>query len=117
MHKAGFTIIAEKLNYARYISHFRSVHRGAYFAEMKISSVRKLLPDSWGFLCPVNTPDGALCGLLNHLTSSCQPIPSNCEFSKMDFIKTCVELGMKALGLSDLDYIPGDKDFTVVLDG
>ena len=29
--------------------------------------VRKLQPESWGFICPVHTPDGAPCGLLNHL--------------------------------------------------
>ena len=33
--------------------------------------MRKLLPDSWGFLCPVHTPDGAPCGLLNHLAAAC----------------------------------------------
>lgn len=26
---------------------------------------------SWGFLCPVHTPDGEPCGLLNHMTSTC----------------------------------------------
>lgn len=25
-----------------------------------------------GFLCPVHTPDGAPCGLLNHLAAACQ---------------------------------------------
>lgn len=25
-----------------------------------------------GFICPVHTPDGAPCGLLNHLTKDCQ---------------------------------------------
>ena len=25
-----------------------------------------------GFLCPVHTPDGAPCGLLNHMAASCQ---------------------------------------------
>ena len=44
----GFTIVAEKLNWYRYISHFRSVHRGAFFAELKTTTVRKLLPESWG---------------------------------------------------------------------
>jgi DNA-directed RNA polymerase I subunit RPA2 len=34
---------------------------------MKTTTVRKLLPESWGFVCPVHTPDGAPCGLLNHL--------------------------------------------------
>ena len=33
---AGFTIVAEKLNFYRYISHFRCVHRGAFFAELKV---------------------------------------------------------------------------------
>jgi DNA-directed RNA polymerase I subunit RPA2 len=45
---SGFTIVAEKLNWYRYISHFRSVHRGAFFAELKTTTVRKLLPESWG---------------------------------------------------------------------
>jgi DNA-directed RNA polymerase I subunit RPA2 len=45
---AGFTILAEKLNWLRYISHFRCVHRGAFFAELKTTTVRKLLPEAWG---------------------------------------------------------------------
>ena len=68
---SGFTIVAERLNYWRYLSHFRSIHRGAFFAQLRTTTVRKLLPDSWGFLCPVHTPDGSPCGLLNHLTRSC----------------------------------------------
>ena len=68
----GFTIVAEKLNFYRYISHFRSVHRGAFFAELKTTTVRKLLPEAWGFLCPVHTPDGSPCGLLNHFSHTCQ---------------------------------------------
>ena len=27
-----------------------------------------------GFLCPVHTPDGSPCGLLNHMAASCQVI-------------------------------------------
>ena len=68
----GFTIVAEKLNFYRYLSHFRCVHRGAFFAELKTTSVRKLLPEAWGFLCPVHTPDGSPCGLLNHFSHTCQ---------------------------------------------
>ena len=36
--------------------------------------MRKLLPDSWGFMCPVHTPDGSPCGLLNHLAVECELI-------------------------------------------
>ncbi|KAF0465383.1 beta and beta-prime subunits of DNA dependent RNA-polymerase [Gigaspora margarita] len=74
MQASGYTIVAEKLNFYRYISHFRCVHRGSFFTQMKTTTVRKLLPESWGFLCPVHTPDGTPCGLLNHLSHTCRII-------------------------------------------
>jgi hypothetical protein len=37
---SGFTIVAEKLNFLRYLSHFRSVHRGAYFQELRTTTAR-----------------------------------------------------------------------------
>lgn len=70
----GLSIIAERINYMRYLAHFRSVHRGAFFANMKTTAVRKLLPESWGFMCPVHTPDGGLCGLLTHLARNCHVV-------------------------------------------
>lgn len=76
---AGYTIVAEKLNFTRYISHFRSVHRGAFFAELKTTTVRKLLPEAWGFLCPVHTPDGSPCGLLNHFAHKCRLVHSHLQ--------------------------------------
>lgn len=45
---SGYTIVAEKLNFYRYLSHFRCIHRGAFFAELKTTTVRKLMPESWG---------------------------------------------------------------------
>ncbi|XP_057976334.1 DNA-directed RNA polymerase I subunit 2 isoform X2 [Malania oleifera] len=70
--RAGMTVQAERLNFLRFLSHFRAVHRGASFAGLRTTSVRKLLPEAFGFLCPVHTPDGEPCGLLNHLTSTCR---------------------------------------------
>lgn len=32
MQDKGFCVIADKLNNMRFLSHFRSIHRGAYFA-------------------------------------------------------------------------------------
>ncbi|CAI5487910.1 unnamed protein product [Closterium sp. Naga37s-1] len=69
--RSGFTVVADKLNWHRYLSHFRSVHRGAFFSTLRTTTVRKLLPESWGFVCPVHTPDGAPCGLLTHLSAPC----------------------------------------------
>ncbi len=74
MQVSGFTIVAERLNFLRYCAHFRSVHRGQFFMEMKTTAVRKLLPDQWGFLCPVHTPDGGPCGLLSHLALKSVPM-------------------------------------------
>lgn len=76
MQVSGYTIVAERLNFLRYCSHFRSVHRGQFFMEMKTTAVRKLLPDQWGFLCPVHTPDGGPCGLLSHLSLKCSAMTS-----------------------------------------
>lgn len=72
MQDKGLTIVAENINRMRYMSHFRAVHRGSFFQEMRTTEARQLLPDAWGFICPVHTPDGAPCGLLNHLTKCCQ---------------------------------------------
>jgi hypothetical protein len=44
----GLTILAENINRMRYMSHFRSVHRGAFFQEMRNSEPRQLLPEAWG---------------------------------------------------------------------
>lgn len=64
---AGLVVTAEKINFARFYSHFRCIHRGAFFLEMRSTGPRKLATASWGFICPVHTPDGPPCGLLNHL--------------------------------------------------
>lgn len=63
----GWAITADRLNMNRFISHFRAVHRGAFFAKMRTTEVRKLVGETWGFICPVHTPDGPCCGLLLHL--------------------------------------------------
>lgn len=43
--RAGFTVVAERLNFLRFISHFHAVHRGTAFAGLRTTSVRKLLPE------------------------------------------------------------------------
>ena len=81
MQVSGYTIVAERLNFLRYCAHFRSVHRGQFFLEMKTTAVRKLLPDQWGFLCPVHTPDGGPCGLLSHLALKSIPMTAPAPLS------------------------------------
>jgi DNA-directed RNA polymerase I subunit RPA2 len=98
---SGFTIVAEKLNYLRYIAHFRSVHRGQFFTTMKTTAVRKLLPDSWGFMCPVHTPDGSPCGLLNHLAAACVPMCYPIDASRVESAMASVGMAVGAQGYYD----------------
>ncbi|KAF8484803.1 DNA-directed RNA polymerase I polypeptide 2, partial [Russula ochroleuca] len=109
---AGFTIVAEKLNWHRYISHFRCIHRGAFFAELKTTTVRKLLPEAWGFLCPVHTPDGSPCGLLNHLSRTCRIVTSPLAVSHIPTL-------LVAQGMTDhfAPSVRGNQNICVQLDG
>ncbi|EJW02400.1 hypothetical protein EDEG_03169 [Edhazardia aedis USNM 41457] len=72
--KAGNTTLAERINFFRYLSHFRSVNRGNFFAQLKTTTIRKLRPESWGFYCPVHTPDGSPCGIITHLAHTTKVI-------------------------------------------
>lgn len=108
---SGYTVIAEKLNYHRFISHFRMVHRGSFFAQLKTTTVRKLLPESWGFLCPVHTPDGSPCGLLNHLAHKCKIITEQVDSSSIPQVLT--DLGV----LPPTALVSGPKACVVQLDG
>lgn len=107
---SGFTVIAEKLNFLRFISHFRMVHRGAFFAQLKTTAVRKLLPESWGFMCPVHTPDGAPCGLLNHLAHRCVILTSGIDVSHIATLAA-------ELGVVDVSSASTDENVVVMLDG
>ncbi|CCE86373.1 Piso0_004858 [Millerozyma farinosa CBS 7064] len=108
---SGYTVVAEKINFYRFISHFRMVHRGSFFAELKTTTVRKLLPESWGFLCPVHTPDGSPCGLLNHLAHKCKVATSAVDVSK-------VPAALAELGVSPAhSYAAGPGLCCIQLDG
>ncbi|KAK9786393.1 hypothetical protein WJX73_005626 [Symbiochloris irregularis] len=116
---SGFTVVAERLNFFRYMSHFRSVHRGAYFAQLRTTAVRKLMPESWGFLCPVHTPDGAPCGLLNHFAAACRIVTWPLDDPLAT--RTAIAQVMTSLGMipsMPLRPIPAPPQYTpVTLDG
>ncbi|KAG8894873.1 hypothetical protein FRB99_000941, partial [Tulasnella sp. 403] len=109
---AGYTIVAEKLNWYRYLSHFRSVHRGSFFQEMRTTTVRKLLPEAWGFLCPVHTPDGTPCGLLNHFARECRLVTQKAQTKHIPGL-------LSPLGMTDASEEPldGRKHDCIQLDG
>ena len=107
---SGFTVVAEKINFYRFISHFRMVHRGSFFAQLKTTTVRKLLPESWGFLCPVHTPDGSPCGLLNHLAH-------RCRITTQDLNTRAIPALLTSLGVSDSSSASLTESVVVQLDG
>lgn len=113
MQVSGFTVVADKINFLRFVTHFRSVHRGQFFTEMKTTAVRKLLPEAWGFMCPVHTPDGSPCGLLNHLSAACRVVTH--QPSTRGLPELLASLGMEPQPVNGAvlpyDYLP------VVLDG
>ncbi|KAL7877999.1 hypothetical protein SRHO_G00046420 [Serrasalmus rhombeus] len=113
LQNSGMCVVADKLNFIRYLSHFRCVHRGAVFAKMRTTTVRKLLPESWGFLCPVHTPDGEPCGLMNHMTAQCEIVTSV-------YPTTTLHALLCSLGVTPVDATPGQPYsacYPVVLDG
>ena len=58
---------------------------------MRTTEVRALLPDAWGFICPVHTPDGSPCGLLNHLAMPVEIVTHAQDASKIS--QVLVNLG------------------------
>uniref|UniRef100_A0A4W3IYD8 DNA-directed RNA polymerase subunit beta n=1 Tax=Callorhinchus milii TaxID=7868 RepID=A0A4W3IYD8_CALMI len=113
LQDSGLCVVADKLNFVRYLSHFRCVHRGAAFAKMRTTSVRKLLPESWGFLCPVHTPDGEPCGLMNHLTAICEIVTQSWSTVSLPAL-------LCALGVTPVDGTPNSpysECYSVLLDG
>ncbi|XP_060076797.1 DNA-directed RNA polymerase I subunit RPA2-like [Ylistrum balloti] len=113
MQASGLTIVADKLNFLRYISHFRCIHRGSFFAEMRTTAVRKMLPESWGFICPVHTPDGTPCGLMNHMTALCQII--NKLYSSIHLPKLLCSLGVTPLDAPPVGQY--SDNYRVMVDG
>ena len=86
---------------------------------MKTTTVRKLLPESWGFMCPVHTPDGAPCGLLNHITLSCCPLPNeelDMQKHATKFKQLLCQLGMSPTS-SDFGVIQPHNFMPIMLDG
>ena len=128
---AGFVVAADRLNAWRFCSHFRAVHRGHFFTTMKTTSVRKLLPEAWGFLCPIHTPDGAPCGLLSHLASSvrhsllntidgpaARPHPLNVRGILLSLgMSPCLQCATWNNLFPSFLRLPENRDFPILLDG
>jgi DNA-directed RNA polymerase I subunit RPA2 len=65
-----------------------------------------------GFLCPVHTPDGSPCGLLNHLSRTCRIVTSPLAVSHVPAL-------LVAYGMTDpfAPSVKGNQNICVQLDG
>lgn len=111
--KVGLTVMAEKINYLRFVSNFRAIHRGAFFAQMRTTACRKLYPEAWGFMCPVHTPDGTPCGLLNHLSIGCVVTCNKNDQSIVE--KTVLEQSILPAGRAD--HVNLTEYYPITVDG
>ncbi|KAK8390469.1 hypothetical protein O3P69_010273 [Scylla paramamosain] len=114
MQHTGLTVVFDHLNRMRDLSHLRAIHRGAFFVDMKTVEPRRLTGEAWGFICPVHTPDGAPCGLLNHLAKNCivlNEMPENPQALHQALTK----LGMTPL--HSTQPVPHAQCLEVMLDG
>jgi len=109
----GLSVTCEKINYLRFLSNFRAVHRGAFFAQMRTTACRKLYPEAWGFMCPVHTPDGTPCGLLNHLTIGCSV---TCEKNETKLLRHTI-LAQQVVTLDEALSYDLAQYYPVILDG
>jgi len=65
-----------------------------------------------GFICPIHTPDGAPCGLLNHLTMNCIITKHADPKLKAAIPAVLIDLGMIPLFIADWK-----NSYNVMLDG
>ncbi|XP_045611530.1 DNA-directed RNA polymerase I subunit RPA2 isoform X2 [Procambarus clarkii] len=114
MQQTGLTVILEHINRMRDLAHLRAIHRGSYFVETKVVEARRLTGEAWGFICPVHTPDGAPCGLLNHLTQNCIVL-NHTPASSTSLGLVLARLGMTPIHCTPL--APYTECLEVVLDG
>lgn len=66
----GWIVMADHLNFFRFFELLRVLHRGKRIADMRSSEVRRFACESFGFICMVHSPDGADCGVVNHMTTT-----------------------------------------------
>jgi len=94
--KVGVSQVLARMSYASTLSHLRRIQTPVEKSG-KLLAPRKLHGTSWGFVCPVETPEGHSVGIVKNmslLTSVTQHIPSNTvlhflrENSKLEWIDT-----------------------------
>jgi DNA-directed RNA polymerase II subunit RPB2 len=69
-NKVGVAQVLNRLTYISSLSHLRRIST-PIDKSGKLVPPRKLHPTSWGFICPVETPEGQSIGVVKNLSSMC----------------------------------------------
>ncbi|AEA38739.1 DNA-directed RNA polymerase I 135K chain (nucleomorph) [Cryptomonas paramecium] len=107
---SGLSVSVERLNFGRFLSYFRNIHKGNFLLQSKKNTSRKIFPHSWGYICPVHTSDGLLCGISNYLSFSVIFNSSN-SIEKKKFKKYLIRNGFDEIEHTQKPFIP------ILLDG
>lgn len=84
---------------------------------MYVSTCNNCLSFLSGFICPVHTPDGAPCGLLNHLTKYCEVTSTPDPKLVANIPSLLTSLGMVPLKGVRLITLNHNEHYVVLLDG
>ncbi|PVZ98868.1 hypothetical protein BB558_005126 [Smittium angustum] len=113
MERAGITHILSRLSYISALGMMTRIS-SQFEKTRKVSGPRSLQPSQWGMLCPSDTPEGELCGLvknlalMTHITTDDDEAP----IKNLAFI----------LGVEDIGFVTGSElyeknSFLVMLNG
>ena len=70
--KVGTAQVLNRLCYQSYLAHLRRVNSPSDKNNGKIVAPRKIHPSQWGYICPVETPEGAPVGLVKNMALTCE---------------------------------------------
>lgn len=73
------------------------------------------MADSWGYICPIDTPDGSLCGILNHLTKGALCQISQKLDNKINLKQFLIEQSYSST--QDLQFEKHDKFLDIIFNG
>lgn len=94
--KVGTAQVLNRLNYQSYLSHLRRINspNDKKNSNGKIIKPRKLHGTIWGYICPIETPEGQPVGLVKNM-AMCTKISYNCN---SDMVKELI----KSMGLVNI---------------
>ena len=76
----GYVQDVNRLSYIGYVSHSRRVN-APIDRSIKLVGPHHLVSSQWGYMCPIESPDGENIGLLKHMAVTCNITP---EYDHMD---------------------------------